>query len=319
MIMIHLKVSNYTGAYTPLNNLTTLNVSRLDLARAMITVGRRSWSNTFHTGIFRIGELLCKALGFTAMNGNCVILNDRFFQLNQSEKGAVSYYFGQAFTKIYAEEHLGVKWLLHFDEYSSMATLQASGTATPKITIHSGVNKGSRPDLLGLVKTNTAHILEAKGYSKYYNKSVMQTAINQVSHVNLYNGIPPETRTACFFTLGEKKTKGIIIDPEDKPNAFNVEFDEVKALNTFYSFFRENKDAFNSPFEIRGTTYLTVPVGVPDIFVGFNASLLEMTTEKILESGFEPSRNSNYSDNVPNGYSIGSDGIIILDRKFLPR
>ena len=39
-----------------------------------------------------------------------------------------------------------------------------------------------------------------------------------------------------------------------------------------------------------------------------------MATEKILETGFEQGRNSNESNSIRNDYSIGTDGIIILDR-----
>lgn len=133
--MIDLEISNYTTPFNNLNGHTTQDIKQLDLARAIVTVGQGSWTNVFNLGVYRIAELICKALAFSKIDNGNLVLWDRFYNLNQSEKATISYYFGQGFTKLYAEKHFKIKWLFHVDDYSSAIQFNIRGRAPSKFTV----------------------------------------------------------------------------------------------------------------------------------------------------------------------------------------
>lgn len=292
-----------------------MRASRWDLARCLVTMGRRSWGNVFETGIFRIGELICKALAFSKMENGKLMLHHRFNNLNPSEKATVSYYFGQALTKRFAEENLGVKWLLHIDDYLHQMQLHPNGRAKPKKVVGWSYKNAARPDLIGIKRSNTAHILESKGHSTGYSTGVMQHAINQVSQVISYKNRSPETRTACYFSLSSTSINGIIIDPENDEKGIRIEFDEIYALTEFYRFFVENSSLFDSDFQLSKYNFLTVPVGVPDIRFGFDERLLKLNPKELLDEELYPDYNDIRlaNSNSHREFSLGLDGIVIVN------
>lgn len=289
----------------------------LDLARAIVTVGQGSWTDVYNLGIFRIGELICKALAFSKLDGRNLVLQDRFFNLNQSEKATVSYYFGQGLTKLYAEEYFKIKWLFHVDDYMSSIQFHTRGIATTKLTVGKSTKLARRPDLIGLKQTNVSHIFEAKGNSSGYDLGVMQHAINQVSQVRTYNGIAPATRAACYFDLSRVPIKGIIIDPDEDENGIDIKLDEDSIISEYYSFFKENSVYFNNSFEFNGFEFLTTPVGVPNIYFGFDKRLLSIQSSEILSNGLYEDvtifmeRSGMRREEV----SLGLDGLILINVK----
>ena len=315
--MINLDISNYTRPFTNLNGHKTQDIKPFDLARAIVTVGQGSWSDVFNLGIYRIGELICKALAFSKLdsNGN-LVLQDRFFNLNQSEKATVSYYFGQGLTKLYAEKYFKIKWLFHVDDYSSSIQFNTRGTATSKLIIAKTKKTAQRPDLIGIKQTNDSHIFEAKGNSGGYDLGVMQHAINQVSQVRTYNSVAPTTRAACYFDLSCVPIRGIIIDPEDDGNGIDIKFNEEQAISKYYSFFRENSRNFYNNFQYGNYEFMTTPVGVPNIFFGFDKRLLKMNPKEILANGLynEDSIFSTKENPKFREVSLGLDGLILLNK-----
>lgn len=314
--MIDLQISNYTTPYANLNGQTTQDVKPFDLARAMVTVGQGSWADVYNLGIYRIAELICKALAFSKLENGNLVLQDRFFNLNQSEKATVSYYFGQGLTKLYAEKYFKIKWLFHVDDYSGSIQFNTKGTASPKHTVGKTKKTAQRPDLIGIKQTNVSHIFEAKGNSRGYDLSVMQHAINQVSQVRTYNGVAPATRAACYFDLSRVPIKGIIIDPEEDENGIDIKFNEESAISKYYSFFREYSQNFYTSFQYGKYEFMTTPVGVPNIFFGFDKRLLTMKATEILSKGlynedslFPTNENSEFRE-----ISLGLDGLILLNR-----
>jgi hypothetical protein len=313
--MINLDISNYTAQYAHLNGQKTQNIKPFDLARAMVTVGQGSWTDVCNLGIYRIGELICKALAFSKLDSGNLVLQDRFHNLNQSEKATVSYYFGQGLTKLYAESFFKIKWLFHVDDYTSSIQFNTKGFAASKLTVGKAKKTAQRPDLIGIEQTNVSHIFEAKGNSGGYHLSVMQHAINQVSQVRTYNGVAPVTRAACYFDLSCVPIKGIIIDPEDDENGIDIKFNEEAAILKYYSFFRENSQRFNVNFQFGKYEFLITPVGVPNIYFGFDKRLLNMKPAEILLSGlynedsiFPTIENSQFSE-----VSLGLDGLILIN------
>ncbi|NBA85537.1 hypothetical protein GVN16_07185 [Emticicia sp. CRIBPO] len=318
--MIDLEISNYNGKYTHLNTERSQNVRPIDLARAMVQVGQGSWKDVFNLSKFRIGELVCKAFAFSNLERGNLILQNRFNKLNQSEKTTISYYFGQGLTKLYSEKFLKIKWLFHVDDYIDLIQFTNKGLSTSKITVGKTKKIANRPDLIGLERKNISHIFEAKGSSIKYDTSVMQHAINQVSQIKTYNGVSPETKTACYFDLSKKPIKGIIIDPENGDDGIDIQLDEELLIKRYYSFFLENRQYFSNSFRYKNLEFLITPVGMPSIYFGFDKRLLDMNVADLLsEKGLYYNTDTylqNYSEDSEH-VSLGLDGIILVDeRKF---
>ena len=315
--MIDLQISNYPPPFIHLNGLKKQDIKPIDLARGILTVGQGSWTDIFNLGIFRIAELICKALAFSKIDNGNLVLQDRFFNLNQSEKVTISYYFGQGFTKLYSEKHFKTKWLFHVDDYISLINIKSRGFAPSKIIVGKTKKTARRPDLIGITRANVSHIFEAKGYSCGYDLGVMQHAINQVSQVTTYNGVAPKTRSACYFDLSSVPIRGIIIDPENDGTGIDINLNEELAISQYYSFFKENRQNFNNSFDYGKYEFLTTPVGVPNLFFGFDKRLLSMEpTELLLNDLYDedfinqPIVNSEFSE-----VSLGLDGLILINRK----
>lgn len=316
--MISLDITNYNHPYEYLNGNKSMSVTPLFLARALVTMGRGSWGDTFNLGLFRIGELICKALAFSKIKNGKWVLEDRFFKLNSSEKTTISYYFGQALTKLYAEDSFELKWLLHLDDYAEYIEFYKKGTAVSKVKIGTCTKIPKSPDLIGIKNIHESHIFEAKGYSSGYDKSVMQHAINQVSQVKSYNGIVPKTKTACYFNFNSNQSKGIIIDPENDGLGIDLKLDEEKAINKYYSFFLKNSSQFSYIIELNNYRFLTIPVGVPNIYFGFDERILHLSSTELLENNlYENIEKITTNNNLYSDISLGYDGIILISKTAL--
>ena len=312
--MISLKVQNYGAPYEYLNEKKAMPASPFDMARAMITTGKGNMHDVFGLGIFRIGELICKALAFCKLDNGKLLLHSRFYNLNQSEKATVSYYFGQALTKLFSEECFKIPWLLHVDDYKDSIHFNSAGVANSKIQIATTKKNAARPDLIGIRKANVSHIFEAKANSLGYNKGVMQHAINQVSQVLSYNGVTPLTRTACYFDLSGSSINGIIIDPENDEGGINLIVSEVAAITQYYSFFVSNREYFTNSIKVGGYEFLTTPLVRPHLFFGFDARILQSNVAELLANGLYTDESNFIEKNVRfNGISIGLDGLILVD------
>jgi hypothetical protein len=311
--MITLDISNYESSFTYLNGQSTLRVKPIDLARGIVTVGQGSWNDVFNLGLFRIGELICKAFAFTKLENGNLVLQDRFYKLNQSEKVTVSYYIGQGLTKLYAEENLKLKWLFHVDDFENIS-FHEKGKAISKINIGRSDKKAARPDLIGLEGFSNIHIFEAKGRSIGYNVNEMQHAINQVSQIVSCNGHPPLTRTACYFDLSTSPINGIIIDPENDGNGITLDFNEKNIITRFYSFFKEYSRFFTNEISVNKYKFLMTPVGVPNIFFGFDKRILKLETPDLINEDLYTIDDFNNFRELGQNFSIGLDGIIIMNK-----
>ena len=84
----------------------TINVSRQDLIRAMITVGYRNRVDLHSEDLRIIGvrTLMSRlTISLLEVQDNTWVLSDSYRKLIQSEKASISYWFGMAFTKIASE------------------------------------------------------------------------------------------------------------------------------------------------------------------------------------------------------------------------
>lgn len=91
--------------------------------------------------------------------------------LDPSEKGAVSYFLGLTFAKLFAEKYLNVSWLMHLDVYRD--------ALRPR-----NVHGGSKPDLVGFDTNGDWYVIEAKGRTGGHDSEAMRRAKEQVSNLS---------------------------------------------------------------------------------------------------------------------------------------
>src|SRR5580693_24007 len=113
-----------------------------------------------------------------------------FRNLEQSERAAVCFLLGQAFTLWFAQELMSIAYLVHVQ---GMAKWTPTGAGiTPKSG--AGVPKGkSRPDFIGFAGMER-HVFETKGRTRGIYDKLMRSALAQVSKIATINGKPPATR-----------------------------------------------------------------------------------------------------------------------------
>lgn len=96
--------SNFTGSFSGLNGTATLTATRPDIIRSLLTVGYPSRRSAVRVvGPWREKMLFAMATGYLdlALNSTAYFRN-----LEQSEKAAISFLFGEAFTHWYAQARM---------------------------------------------------------------------------------------------------------------------------------------------------------------------------------------------------------------------
>lgn len=96
-------------------------------------------------------------------------------RLAPTEKGAVSFFLGEAQAKLFAYDFFHVSKLVAYDHYLEYHKIHRSGT---------------RPDFLGYQGMRTTIVLEAKGRSGYYSAAVVKAAKKQALSIPPIAGHP---------------------------------------------------------------------------------------------------------------------------------
>jgi hypothetical protein len=91
-----------------------------DVLWAALTVGRpdlyhvfRSGNSSLHEAIFRL-SMIRMALEQRSLRGR-LTRTDSFKRMDPTEKGAINYFLGLAFCKLFAAKKLDAPWCLHLD------------------------------------------------------------------------------------------------------------------------------------------------------------------------------------------------------------
>ena len=132
-----------------------------DLLWAALTVGRPNTAYvlahgdaSYHEALFRL-SLVRMALEQRPFSRS-LQRTDAFRSLDPTEKGAVSYFLGMAFCKLFASRFLHTTWLLHLDVFRDQLGPALLGGR-------------SRPDLVGQDVKGAWHAFECKGRSSAPN------------------------------------------------------------------------------------------------------------------------------------------------------
>lgn len=320
--MIKLDINGYSGNFVNLNgNNIDFNFNRLDVARAVITIGFRKYLPAIqHIGKFRFLEILNKTFAYLDFQNGNFFLNNLYRSLDASEKRVISYFYGQGFTKLYAERSLNCDFVDHISNHKTNIAFHTLNTiSTPKIILDPKLKYEGllEPDLLGIDRNNNFHILEAKGSSSGFKLDVLQKAINQVSIINNVNGLQPITRTACFFDMSNIPIRGTIQDPPGSKLIdiqMNIEMFKIDYYSPilYYILFNEER---TYRFTIDKVEFILVRIpneAFENLYIGLHFHIFEdiiYKKEKVKIIDFE---GVTFKSEEILEYSLGPDGILFI-------
>lgn len=322
--MIQLNISEFINGYAYLNGQRDMSVSKLDIARAGMTIGYpKTIAAIQDLGIFRFLELYFRTQSYIEKQNNYYQLKPVFSVLDSSEQRTISYFFGQAFTKLFAEKYLNCVQVDNFGNHKpNVSFLRTNKNFIPKHQLFNSNKTPKEPDLIGFAR-NGVHILEAKGYSSGFNGGVFQHAINQVSIINNVNGRQPLTKTACFFDLSGNPIIGTIIDPDTPSANIDIEFNQDKFISNYYQMFNLEKQNRRTywEFEIgknKFSGFRLFDLMYPRYFFGVDSKIFEQINSGSSKIDFDNSEYDlgNYKSDYEN-ISLGPDGIILLKPNYL--
>lgn len=173
---------------------------------AALTIGRPSTHHVLQHGtsslyeaMFRIG-LIRMALEQFGPGASRIRRTSAFKDLDPTEKGAVSYFLGMAFCKVFASALLDTPWLLHLDAFKPNVTLKNLGR--------------SRPDLVGQHSISGRWLVfETKGRAIKPSRDDQDKAKLQALRVISVAGSAPVLQVGTFSYFNKDTLNFLWIDP----------------------------------------------------------------------------------------------------------
>jgi hypothetical protein len=105
------EVEKFLGRFSALNGVSSLNATRPDIIRSLLTVGYPSRRAAVRVvGLWRERMLVAMATGYLDRSLNTT---SYFRSLEQTEKVGVSFLLGEAFTHWYAQDRMKIEYLVH--------------------------------------------------------------------------------------------------------------------------------------------------------------------------------------------------------------
>ncbi len=238
-----------------------LSVTWAELVWGAVTYGKSSSCyHLKHPGHSRAEKKYRTYLLYTCLTqkDSNLFKSGLYAEMDQTEKGAASYFLGMTLTKLFAGRLLGTPLLWHVS------------TSSQAISFIPGK---SRPDLIGCSsRLNEWIVAEAKGRSDGFDSSALSKAKAQSQMITTINGKAPKFR----FGSESYFSPHLCIELEDPPaikKAAPVEFKIAEAVGEYYSILPILKERGSKEL-IDGITYLTmhdedvgVTIGLPADFV----------------------------------------------------
>src|SRR5664279_925505 len=180
--------SNYTNAYASLNGSTQTKISKFDIARGMLSIGKTHWTQYFKSSKRTLNDFLHYWTGLVPFLNERpdLIINSNYAGLDLSDKILKSYHIGMGVSKIVAERILRIPYLQHVDSLIQQGT----------ITLTTGTNE--RGDMVGLDRQRDWHVMEAKGRTNAPSKADRIKAKAQAQKISLISGIAPKSKSYCI-------------------------------------------------------------------------------------------------------------------------
>lgn len=208
------------------NGSSQLSVTWNDILWAALTIGRPSVHHAFangapslHEAIFRL-SLVRMALEQYGPTATRLRRTDAFKRLDPTEKGAISYFLGMTFCKVFSSKLLNTPWLLHLDVF--------------KANIPTSVLGRSRPDLIGQhTRSGDWLAFETKGRASKPSATDRTKAKTQALRLLSVNGSPCTLHVGSFTFFANDALAFHWIDPpseQKKP----IEVPDVRDAWRFY-------------------------------------------------------------------------------------
>lgn len=193
-----------------------------------------------------------------------------YARLDSSEKGALSFFLGQAQAKLFAHELFRISRFVHYDKY-----LQHIGKPRSK----------TRPDFIGFRGDGTAIAVEAKGRSGMWDDQLVESAKEQVKALPSIAGYSDPIRYAhiAFFQRGEWTAR--LIDPPSHLNLLPA--DPAQLTVTYYEGIVAGTIGIGTGFELEeredGNTYRRATFPGVDASILIRADIASLTEESLRE------------------------------------
>jgi len=208
------------------NGSAELSVTWNEILWAALTIGRPSVHHAFangvpslHEAIFRL-SLVRMALEQYGPSATRLRRTGAFKSLDPTEKGAISYFLGMTFCKVFASRLLHTPWLLHLDVF--------------KATIPTSVLGRSRPDLIGQHTGSGDWVaFETKGRAGKPSATDRTKAKTQALRLLSVNGAPCTLHVGSFTFFANDALAFHWIDPPGEPRK-PIEVTDVGDAWRFY-------------------------------------------------------------------------------------
>ena len=212
MLRIPFQTADFPAGTVP-NGTSDLSVTWDDILWAAVTVGRPNRHYVFRHGdasmyeaVFR-WSMVRMALEQSSSWAYRLHRTNAAKTLDPTEKGAVNYFLGMTFCKLFASKLLNTPWLLHLDVF--------------RPALNAFLTRRSRPDLVGKEhKTNRWHAFECKGRLSPPDETVKRKAKDQAMQVVSVSGSSCRLHVAAITHFRSDVLQFCWIDPlptERKP------------------------------------------------------------------------------------------------------
>ncbi len=307
-------VTNYKSSYARLNGNIDAHISKIDIARGIVSIGKTHWNQYLTSPTRSLIDFLHYWTGLVPF------LNERpdlsltadFASLDMTDKGQKSYLIGMGLARIAAERILNIPYLQHVD------SLIAKGI----IKVVSGSNE--RGDLVGLDRNLNWHVIEAKGRSNTPSAEDRRKAKKQAEKISSIAGKAPETKSYCITHIDQISCEIYLNDPDDDPiEKLDLEINSDSFIKEYYDkifkdFYNE-KESMILSFTDQDINFSLFRLGDGNngnIYLGLESKILnDLRQQKVSfseslvfrERGFNIFSNLNIAN-----LSIGIDGILLF-------
>ncbi len=282
MPRIKYNMYNFPRRYQSLNGQGILDISWAELVWAAISVGKGELFHILRYGRFSMFEI---AYRLAILYANLCENEQEYIRrslaydgLDPSEKGAISYFLGLTFAKVFGERLLNVPWLMHLDVYRDILGVSL-------------INQ-SRPDLVGRNVDGEWVVMESKGRTNGFDSGALEQAKRQAEQVIEISGEAPVLRIGLEIHFSDGTLHIVAVDPEfDDSSEQRIELPLTKEqffkgyYRPFKTWIKDAPDATH--FEWRGTNYKMVTIKSVDVSIALVEDVLE--NDKLFFLG-EPSK-----------------------------
>ena len=231
MPIVYYEATGFPSEYGTLTaSAPLLDASWPEIVHAAITVGRSGWRDVFQHGEHSVFEMVYRAfIVYANLAGG---VSSGLYKtaantgLDASEKSAISYFLGLAFTKLMAERLLDVHWVMHLDVYAERLGV-----------ILAREHGLRRPDLLGRDGTGRWYVFEAKGRTNSITSRDLANAKDQADVSMTIGGAVPHL---CVASITHFRRRGLEVywaDPEAGRKSFDINVSEIDFFKDYYGRF----------------------------------------------------------------------------------